>query len=86
MLAEREVVDAAVSFPIGQAAPQVALEPGGALVALLGCLGEQLHGDPRDWRGDGRQPLAGGAGCRAMWQCTQSIGSTAANGNEPVSI
>ncbi len=28
----------------------------------------------------------GGIGCRAMWQCTHSIGSTAVNGNEPVSI
>ena len=28
----------------------------------------------------------GGIGCRAMWQCTHSIGSAAVNGNEPVII
>ena len=28
----------------------------------------------------------GGIGCRAMWQCTHSIGSTAINGSDPVSI
>ena len=28
----------------------------------------------------------GGAGCRAMWQCTHSIGSDAVNGSAPVSI
>jgi hypothetical protein len=28
----------------------------------------------------------GTIGCRAMWQCTHSIGSAAVNGKEPVSI
>ena len=28
----------------------------------------------------------GGIGCRAMWQCTHSIGSDAVNGRLPVSI
>ena len=45
VFAERKVVDAALTLPFGQAAPQVALETGGGLVALLGRLGEQLHDD-----------------------------------------
>jgi hypothetical protein len=28
----------------------------------------------------------GGAGCRAMWQCTHSIGSAAVKGSVPVNI
>ena len=46
-------------FPFGQAAPQIALDAGGGLVALLGGLGEQLHDDRRDRRRDVRHPLAG---------------------------
>ena len=37
VLAEREVVDAAAGFPFGQAAPQIALDAGRGLVALLGA-------------------------------------------------
>ena len=73
-------------LPFGQAAPQIALQAGRGLVALLGRLGEQLHDDRRDGAGDVRQPLAGGTGCLAMWQCTHSIGSEAVNGRTPVSI
>ena len=29
---------------------------------------------------------AGGTGCRAVWQCTHSIGSDAVNGSVPVTI
>ena len=59
VLAEREVVDAASSLPFGKAAPQIALDAGRGLVALLGGLGEQLHDDRRDRRRDTLQPLAG---------------------------
>ncbi len=59
VLAQGEVVDAAVSLPIGEAALQVALQAGGGLVALLGRLGEQLHDDLGNGGRDGLQPLAG---------------------------
>ena len=45
VLAQREIVDAALALPVGQATSQVTLETGGALVALVGALGEQLHDD-----------------------------------------
>ena len=45
VFAERELVDAAPALPLRQAAPQVALDAGRGLVAFLGRLGEQLHGD-----------------------------------------
>ena len=35
-------------LPVGEAAPQIALDAGRGLVALLGGLGEQLHDDRRD--------------------------------------
>ena len=59
VLAEREVIDAALTLPIGKAAPQVALDAGRGLVALLGRLGEQLHDDRGDRVRDSLQPLAG---------------------------
>jgi hypothetical protein len=34
-----------LTLPVGQATPQVALEASGALVTLLGRLGEQLYHD-----------------------------------------
>ena len=87
VFAEREVVDAALGLPFGQAAPQIALQAGGGLVALLGGLGEQLHDDGRE---RSRDILAaarlGGTGFLAIWQCTHSMGSAAVNGSEPVSI
>ena len=52
VLAEREVVDAAVRFPFGQTASKIALDAAGGLVTLLGSLGEQLHDDRRDGRWD----------------------------------
>jgi len=59
VLAQREVVDAALTLPIGQTAPQVALEAGRGLVALLGRLGEQLHDDPGHGGQDSLDPLGG---------------------------
>jgi len=56
--AEREVIDAAVSLPIGQTALEIARHSGGSLVALLGRLGEQLHDNLRDGGRDSVQPLA----------------------------
>ena len=62
-------------------------QAGGGLVAVLGGLGEQLHDDRRERRpGQPATRSLGGAGCRAMWQCTHSIGSAAVNGSDPVSI
>jgi hypothetical protein len=40
MFTEREVVDQAVSLPRGEAAPQIALEAGRRLIAILGGFGE----------------------------------------------
>ena len=48
-----------LSFPFSEAAPQIALDAGCGLVALLGRLGEQLHDDRRDRGRDVLQPLAG---------------------------
>ena len=45
---EREVIDAAASFPFRQTASQIALETAGGLVTILGYLGEQFHDDRRD--------------------------------------
>ena len=68
-------------FPLRQAAPEIALQAGGGLVALLGRLGEQLHDDrPRPAPDTSRNRSPGGTGCRAIWQCTHSIGSDAVNG------
>ena len=53
--AQRERVDAACDFPFSQAAPEIALDAGGRLVALLGGLGEQLHDDSRQRGRDVRQ-------------------------------
>ena len=53
VLAEWKVLDAAVRFPLAQAVPQIVLEAGRSLIALLGGLGQQLHDDRGD---DGRQP------------------------------
>src|SRR6476469_5792379 len=41
-------VDSAVDVPLREAAPQVMLDAGGRLIAILGGLGEQLHDDRRD--------------------------------------
>ena len=43
-----------LTLPFGQTAPQIVLEAGGGLVALLGRLGEELHDDLRE---DGRNAL-----------------------------
>ncbi len=58
--AEREGVDAAAAIPFGKAALEIALEAGGGLIALLGCLGEQLHDEGRDRRRDRPHPLSEG--------------------------
>ena len=57
--AEREIGDAALDVPLGQAAAQIGLQPGGGLVALLCGLGEQLHYDRRDGFGNAGQPHGG---------------------------
>src|SRR5262245_17383560 len=44
-LAQRELVDGAARLPLAQAASEIVLDPGGALVSLVGCLREQLHDD-----------------------------------------
>ena len=59
VFAKREGVDAALSLPFSKAAPKIALQAGGGLVALLGGLGEQLHDDGGDRGRDSLQPLAG---------------------------
>ena len=46
-------------LPFRQAAPKIALDAGGGLVALLGGLGEQLHDDRRDAARNASDPLAG---------------------------
>ena len=75
------------ALPFGQAAPQIALDAGRGLVALLGGLGEQLHDDRRrPAAGTLSSRSLGGTGLRAMWQWTHSIGSDAVNGSAPVSI
>ena len=86
VFAEREVIDPPLRLPFGQASPKVALEAGCGLIAVLGRLGEQLHDDRRDGAGTSSTRSSGGTGCRAMWQCTHSIGSAAVNGSTPVSI
>ena len=40
-------VDAALRFPFCQATPQIGFQPRSSPVALLGTLGEELHGDRR---------------------------------------
>ena len=60
VLPEREFVDPAPGLPFSEAAPQIALDAGRRLVALLGDLGEQLHDDCRDGGLDILQPLDGG--------------------------
>ena len=59
MRAQRERLDPTARLPFRQAAPEVGLDARGGLVALLGGLGEQLHHDRRERRGDLARPLAG---------------------------
>ena len=58
--AQRKRVDAAIRLPFRDTSPQVRFHAGGGLVALLGGLGEELHCDVRQYRGDSRGPLIGG--------------------------
>src|SRR5215469_16227430 len=58
VLAEWEFVNSASRFPFSKAAPQITLDTGCGLVALLGSLGEQFHDDRRDWSRDIFYPLA----------------------------
>ena len=76
VFAERKIIDAVLGLPLRQTPPEIAFYAGRCLVALLCRLGEQPHDD----RGHRRREVAatrsaGGTGCRAMWQCTHSIGS-----------
>ena len=87
VFAEREGLDAAVELPFGKAAPQIALDAGGGLVALLGRLGEQLHDDRGDGGRDAFQPLRGRRPAAA--RCGSApipSDRTALNGRRPVSI
>ena len=59
VFARREGLNAPVTLPLGQTAPQIVLEAGGGLVALLGGLGEEFHHDLGDDRRDAFQPLRG---------------------------
>ena len=47
-----------LSLPCGKAAPEVALQAGRGLVALLCALGEQLQDEVGERGRDSRQPLA----------------------------
>src|SRR5262249_47466841 len=57
-LAKRKLVDAAMTLPFSKTAPQIALNAGCRLVALLGSFGKQLHDDYRDSGRDILHPLA----------------------------
>ena len=83
VFAKREFVDATTSFPFLKAAPKVGFQAGCRLVSLLSGLGEQLHDDCRDRSGTAGNRSPGGTGCRAIWQCTHSIGSEAVKGRLP---
>ena len=52
LFAEGKRFDAPLTLPFGKAAPKILLDADGGLVALLGGLGEQLHDDPGNRRGD----------------------------------
>src|ERR1700726_534643 len=52
MRAQRELIDAAVGFPLCQAPPKIAPQARSGLVPLLGVLGEELHDDGRKRAGD----------------------------------
>ncbi len=56
---KREWVDAAMRLPLRQALPQIGLNPGGGLIALLCILGQQLHYDCRELGWHRRNPLVG---------------------------
>ena len=47
MRAQRERLDVALHLPFSHAPPKIGLEPCRGLKALLGVLGEELHGDRR---------------------------------------
>ncbi len=59
MRAERKRVDATLRLPFRQAALEIGDNARGGLVAVLGCLREQLHDDRRDLRRNGWHPFAG---------------------------
>src|SRR6202023_2940211 len=58
VLPQREGVDRLLSLPCDKTAPEVALQAGSGLVALLGALGEQLQDDDGDRGRDSIQPHA----------------------------
>src|SRR4029434_1778438 len=58
MLAKRELVDAALSFPFSETAPKIAFSADSGLVAFLSSFGEQLHNDCRNRARHITQPLA----------------------------
>ncbi len=59
LLAQREGVDPVLSLPCAKTAPEVVLQAGRRLVALLGGLFEELHHNCRERAGDASDPLAG---------------------------
>ena len=86
VFAEREASIRPLRLPFGEAAPQIVLDAGRGLVAILGRLREQLHDDGRDRGRDISQPLGrrhrlpGDVAVHPLHR----IG--AANGSAPVSI
>ena len=62
--AQREVDRCALRLPFGEATAKVALDAGRGLIAILGGLREQLHGDRRELQpGRSLSRSLGGAGC-----------------------
>jgi len=58
VFAKGEFVDAALSFPFSKTTPNITLNAGRCLVALLSSLGEEFHDDCRDRARDIRQSFA----------------------------
>ncbi len=57
--AERERVDTVVRLQFRQAAPEIGFDTRGGLVAILCCLGYELHHNSRERRRDANDPLVG---------------------------
>src|SRR4029077_16789530 len=68
-LAEHEIVDAMLCFPVSETAPQIALDAARRLVALLSRLSEQLHYDC----GDGSRNMLGSLARRQRPSCDMAV-------------
>ena len=84
LFTRRKGGDALAPAELFDARLEIGLEAGGAPVAVLRDLGEQLHHDVREHRGTPGEIRCGDTGVLAMWLCTSSSGSVAANGSTPV--